>query len=313
MSTASPAPTYQSGKTSVAPAAAISEEARGAALQFLAALAKEVSSGTMDLPCFPDIVVRIRSALSDPATTSEQVVTIVGAEPRLAARLLQTANSVAFNQSGKPLTDLRSAITRLGHQLVQSAAMAFAVQQMKNEKSLRAIAGMMSELWKQSIIVAAICQEMARRTKVNPDEAFLTGLLHGIGRLYVIVRAAGKSAEIKDLASFMDLVQDWQASIGKAVLENWGFEEAMCEAIGAQSDLDRDKRRGHEPDLSDVLNASIALGLGLGLSRVAADSAEAQANGPRAFAVLGLTAKDCVAIAAHAKKQLAALQEVLGC
>jgi HD-like signal output (HDOD) protein len=313
MSTASSAPTYQSGKASVAPAAAISEEARGAALQFLAALAKEVSSGTVDLPCFPDIVVRIRSALSDPVTTSEQVVTIVGAEPRLAARLLQTANSVAFNQSGKPLTDLRSAITRLGHQLVQSAAMAFAVQQMKNEKSLRAIAGMMSELWKQSIIVAAICQEMARRTKVNPDEAFLTGLLHGIGRLYVIVHAAGKSAEIKDLASFMDLVQDWQASIGKAVLENWGFEEAMCEAIGAQSDLDRDKRRGREPDLSDVLNASIALGLGLGLSRVAADSAEAQANGPRAFAVLGLTAKDCMAIAAHAKKQLAALQEVLGC
>jgi HD-like signal output (HDOD) protein len=311
MSTASSAPTYRSGQTSVAPAVAISEEARGAALQFLAALAREVSSGTVDLPCFPDIVIRIRSALSDPATTPEQVVTIVGAEPRLTARLLQTANSVAFNQSGKPLTDLRSAITRLGHQLVQSAAMAFAVQQMKNETSLRAIAGMMSELWKQSIVVAAICQEMARRTKVNPDEAFLTGLLHGIGRLYIIVRAAGKSEEIKDLASFMDLVRDWQASIGKAVLENWGFAEAMCEAIGAQSDLDRDRRRGREPDLSDVLNASIALGIGMG--RAPADSTDAQVNGPRAFAVLGLTAKDCMAISAHAKKQLAALHEVLGC
>jgi HD-like signal output (HDOD) protein len=311
MSTASPAPTYRSGKTSVAPAAAISDEVRAAALQFLGALAKEVSSGTVDLPCFPDIVIRIRTALSDPATTSEQVVTIVGAEPRLAARLLQTANSAAFNQSGKPLTDLRSAITRLGHQLVQSAAMGFAVQHMKNEKSLRAITDMMSELWKRSIIVAAICQEMARRTKVNPDEAFLTGLLHGIGRLYIMVRAAGKASELKDLASFMELVQDWQASIGKAVLENWGFGEPLCEAIGAQSDLDREKRRGHEPDLSDVLNASIALGMSMG--RGAADNAEAQANGPRAFAAVGLTVKDCVAIAGHAKKHLAALQEVLGC
>jgi hypothetical protein len=43
------------------------------------------------------------------------------------------------------------------------------------------------------------------------------------------------------------------------------------------------------------------------------DDAESQIMGPRAFAVLGLTAKDCVTIAAHAKKQLGSLQEVLGC
>jgi HD-like signal output (HDOD) protein len=308
MSTASSAPTYRSGKDSVAPAAGISDEARGAALQFLTALAKEVSSGTVDLPCFPDIVIRIRNALADPSTTSEQTVTIVGAEPRLAARLLQTANSAAFNQSGKPLTDLRSAITRLGHQLVQSAAMAFAVQHMKNEKSLRSIAGMLGELWKQSIIVASICQQVAGRTKINPDEAFLTGLLHGIGRLYIMVRAVGKSAEFKDPDAFVSLVAGWHASIGKAVLENWGFDETMCEAIGSQTDLDR-SRRGREADLADILVASIALSRGLAVK----DDAEVQIAGPRAFAVLGLTAKECVTLSAHANKRLGSLQEVLGC
>jgi HD-like signal output (HDOD) protein len=308
MSTAGSAPTYRSGKDSVAPTASISDEARGAALQFLEALAKEVSSGTVDLPCFPDIVVRIRNALADPSTTPEQTVTIVGAEPRLVARLLQTANSAAFNQSGKPLHDLRAAITRLGHQLVQSAAMAFAVQHLKNEKSLRAISNMLSNLWKQSIIVAAICQEIARRTKVDPEEAFLAGLMHGIGRLYVMVRVAGASAEFKDPQVFMTLVAGWQASIGKAVLENWGFDEALCEAVGAQSDVDR-SRRGKDADLSDVLVASIALSRGAAVK----SDAEAQVMGSRAFAVLGLTAKDCVTIAAHAHKQLGSLQEVLGC
>jgi HD-like signal output (HDOD) protein len=39
-------------------------------------------------------------ALADPNTTSDRVVTVVGAEPRLAARVLQTANSAAFNSSG---------------------------------------------------------------------------------------------------------------------------------------------------------------------------------------------------------------------
>src|ERR1700733_14762670 len=127
------APTYKSNTQSVAPADAAPEEARGAALEFLSQLAAEVSSGTVNLPCFPEIVLRIRNALADPTTTPEKTVTIVGAEPRLAGRLLQTANSAAFNPTGRPLTDLRTAITRLGHQVVQSAAMAFAVQHMKDE------------------------------------------------------------------------------------------------------------------------------------------------------------------------------------
>ncbi|HEY2145544.1 MAG TPA: HDOD domain-containing protein [Steroidobacteraceae bacterium] len=105
-----------------APAAATPQE-RAAALAFLKNLAAEVSQGTVDLPCFPDVVVRISHALADPNTTSDRIVTVVGAEPRLAARILQTANSAAFNSSGKPLTDLRSAITRLGQQMVQGTAM----------------------------------------------------------------------------------------------------------------------------------------------------------------------------------------------
>ncbi len=294
--------------STASPEAPLSDEARGAALQFLAALAKEVSSGTVDLPCFPDIVIRIRNALADPATTSEQAVTLVGAEPRLAARLLQTANSAAFNQSGKPLNDLRSAITRLGHQLVQSAAMAFAVQQLKNEKSLRAISGLLGELWKQSIIVASMCLEVAKRTRVNPDEAFLAGLLHGIGRMYIMVRVVGRASDFKDPKALMSLIGGWQAAIGKAVLENWGFDEHLCEAIGSQLDVDR-SHRSREADLADVLVASIALSRGMAVK----DDAEAPIMGPRAFAVLGLTAKDCVTIAEHAKKQLGSLQEVLGC
>src|ERR1700736_2827249 len=102
MSNVPEAPTYKSGTQSVGPAGtAAPDETRRAALQFLSDLAAEVSSGIVDLPCFPDVVIRIRSALADPQTTTEKAVVIVGAEPRLAARLLQTANSAAFNHSGK--------------------------------------------------------------------------------------------------------------------------------------------------------------------------------------------------------------------
>ena len=43
------------------------------------------------------------------------------------------------------------------------------------------------------------------------------------------------------------------------------------------------------------------------------DGADAQLPGPRALAILGLSAKDCAALSAHANKRLGSLQEVLGC
>ncbi len=302
------APTYRGENV---PAATKNSSAlpdiRSAAMGFLGHLAAEVSGGTVDLPCFPDVVIRIRKALDDPNTTAEQTVTIVGTEPRLAARLLQTANSAAFNTTGRPLKDLRSAITRLGHQIVQSAAMAFAVQQVKDAESLRSIAKPLSELWKQCISVAAICHVVARRTQVSPDEAFLTGLLHGIGRLYIMVRAVGQAQAFGNDPAFIDLVVGWHAQIGKAVLENWDFAEQMAEAVGDQADYER--RFKHEPDLTDVLIASIVLGGALGGPAPRAIAME----GIGAFQIIGLTQQDCDAILSHAEVQIHSFHEALGC
>lgn len=308
MSNAAAAPSNQaSGKASVTGnGAASTPDERRAALQFLSDLATEVSKGTVNLPCFPNVFIQIRKALADPKSRVGETVKIVGAEPRLAARLLQAANSAIFNPSGKPLTDLRAAITRLGHRLVQSAAMAFAVQQMRQEASLRSIAKPLSELWKESIAVASICQVVARRTKVNTDEAFLTGLLHGIGRLYIMVRAVGKSSKLCDDQSFMDLVAGWHAAIGKAVLENWGFAQEMSDAIGAQGDLDRQSKRVAE--LPDVLIASIVLAEALRRPK----PRTVGIDGINAFRVIGLSENDCAAILKHTEYQLSSLRDTLG-
>jgi HD-like signal output (HDOD) protein len=282
-------------------------EPRVEPFEFLSRLAAEVSNGTVNLPCFPDIVLRIRKALSDPRSTPEKTVKIVGTEPRLAARLLQTANSAIFNPAGKPLTDLRTAITRLGHQLVQCVAMAFAVQQMKAQGSLHVIAEPLNRLWEKSIAVASICQVLARRTRVPPEEAFLTGLLHGIGRLYIMVRAADDGQGSRYDHALAELVADWHPSIGKAVLENWGFVEGMCDAVGDQATYERKPNR--EADLTDVLIIGILLADALqeekfDLSRCTAASA---------FATLRLTQKECIAILRHTHYQLGSMHDALGC
>lgn len=268
-------------------------------------MAAEVSEGSVDLPCFPDVVIRVSTALADPKATTDHVVTIVGAEPRLAARILQTANSAAFNTSGKPVTELRSAVTRLGHRMVHGTAMSYAMQQMKNEASLRSIAEPLTDLWNKSIAVASVCRIIAARTRLNADEAFLTGLLHGIGSLYIMARTATAAAEPGAANASLELLGGWQASIGKAVLESWGFAEDMCEAVGAQADHER--RWKHEPALTDVLIAGLVLAEVLSSPERAAAATE----GINAFLTVHVAAADCGAILGEAERQISRVRAAL--
>jgi HD-like signal output (HDOD) protein len=277
------------------------------ALGFLSGLATEVSKGTVNLPSFPDVVMRIRKALAEPNVRTSEIVKIVGTEPRLSARLLQVANSAAFNPTNKHLTDLRAAITRLGHRPVQSAVMSFAVKQVRLAPALRPISQHLNILWEQSISVASICQVVARRTKVSPEEAFLTGLLHGIGRLYIMVRAAGKTEKVFQDPSFREMIAGWHASIGKAVLENWGFDEHMCEAVADQADVEHGGK--NEPDLTDVLVASVVLARVL--RRPGPRSVDMK--GVNSFGRLHMTPQDCSEVLRHAEHQLGSLHAALGC
>jgi HD-like signal output (HDOD) protein len=297
------------GQTAAVPAnpAASSEAERALALAFLSSLATEVSKGTVNLPSFPDVVMRIRKALSEPNVRLSEIVKIVGTEPRLAARLLQVANSAAFNPTGKHLTDLRAAITRLGHRPVQSAVMAFAVKQLRLAPALRSISKHLNILWEQSISVASICQVIAKRTKVSPEEAFLTGLLHGIGRLYIMVRSAGKSEKIFQDPAFREMIAGWHAAIGKAVLENWGFDEHMSEAVGDQADLEHQGK--NDADLTDVLVVSVVLARVL--RRPGPRSVDME--GIQAFRRLHMSSQDCAEVLRHAEHQLGSLHAALGC
>ena len=293
---------FASGKSVVT-----TPEERAAALAFLGNLAAEASAGNVHLPSFPDVVVHIREALADPNARTNEIVRIVGTEPRLAALLIQAANSAAFNPAGKSFTDLRAAITRLGHRPVQSSAMAFAVRQLRLAPALRSISEPLNALWEESISVASICQVVARRTTVNPDEAFLTGLLHGIGRLYIMVRAVGKNEKLCRDHSLMEMIEGWHPAIGKAVLESWGFTDAMAEAVGAQTDYDRNPRS--EANLTDVLIVGVQLAMVLRQPTPQIASME----GVSSYQRMGLTAQDCAAILMHAEHQLGALHAALGC
>jgi HD-like signal output (HDOD) protein len=183
--------------------------------------------------------------------------------------------------------------------------MSYAMQHMKNEASLRSIAQPLTDLWNKSIAVASICKLVAARTKVPADEAFLTGLLHGIGQLYIMARAVSAINGPGSAQSWMDLISGWQASIGKAVLQSWGFAEEMCDAVGDQDDIDR--RWKHEASLVDVLIASLVLAE----AQKMPEPRNLSIEGVNAFLSLGVMPADCSAILRQAEEQIRQIHEAL--
>jgi HD-like signal output (HDOD) protein len=289
------------------PAPECTSSAEAPALEFLSRIADDLSRGPVNLPCFPDIVPRLRGAIGDPQSTPDDLVRIAGTEPRLAARLIQTANSTVFNPSGKPLTNLRQAVTRLGHHLVQSVTMVFAIQQMKAEATLRPVAQPLSNLWEKSIAVASICQVLADQLKVPPDKVFLAGLVHGIGHFYIMVRAAEPSSGIDYGELPGDLVADRHPDMGRAVLEKWKFEPVVCDAIGRQNDYGRSSTRA--ADITDVVIASVVLAESL----LAGNGDLTRCGGVTAFERLRLGPRELSTVLKHTEYRLVSLRETLGC
>jgi HD-like signal output (HDOD) protein len=222
------------------------------AFAFVQALASELSKGKVDLPSFPDIALRVRKVLADEEVSQEQVIRVVGSEPALAARLMQIANSAALNFTGKPITELRTAINRMGHNMVRSAAIAFAMSQLKKVDTLKGLEKPLDELWKSSAAVAAMSHAVAKRySRVNPDTGMLAGLVHGIGKLYILTRSSHHPALFADQATYNQIVRDWHSPVAKALLENWDMAEEIVSAVSDYEDMER--AHSGPVDLTDVL------------------------------------------------------------
>ncbi len=277
------------------------------AFEFIQGLAGELSGGKVDLPSFPEIAVRVRRILSDPKTSLEQVVRVVGSEPALAARLLRIANSASLNRSGRAVTDLRTAINRIGYNMVRSASISFAMAQIRNSNKLAGLEHYLADLWQRSTLVAAFAFVLARTcTQVNPDEAMLTGMMHGIGKLYVLTRATDHPELFGSAGALDEIIREWHPSIGKAIMENWEFPDLMAQAVGEQEDHTRSEPEA--PDLSDV----IAIAVLMAANSADSPALEAALQGLPASGRLGLNETRTLSVMRESAAEVTALSQALG-
>lgn len=276
------------------------------AFTFVKALALEISVGKVELPGFPDIVMRVQRALADERADIERVVRVLGAEPVLASRLLQMANSAALNPTGRAVTDLRAAVTRVGLNVVRSVTVSFAVRQLARAPMLRGLEKPLQVLWQRSVLVASLCFVIARRlTRLNPDCALLAGLLHGIGRLYILTRASGHRGLFADAATYQAIERDWHLGIAVVLLENWETPEEIVQAVRDCEDYARVPRG--DVCVTDVLVAATLIALHQDQPQLL----EARLQGVKPVARLQLTAAACETLMKESAREIAALREAL--
>jgi len=225
---------------------------------FVKALAVELSRGQVDLPSVPEVVIRLQRALSDENASNETVVLVVGSEPMLAAKLMNMANSAALNPSDRKIADLRTAVARVGFNIVRSAALSFAIEQLRKSADYQHLTPQLDVLWKNSVQIAALSHVIARRfSSLNGDTALLTGLMHNVGRIYILTRASKFPSLIADPLTFNSISRDWHMNVARAVLENWRMPEEIVDAVGGYEDMDRELRG--PVTLTDVLSLATQL------------------------------------------------------
>jgi hypothetical protein len=181
------------------------------------------------------VTMRVRRAIDDPDISLAAVAKLIQAEPVLAARVVAVANSVAFNSSGRPLADVRSAVARIGFRNVRSLATALLVRQLGSSA-----AGspqqrrMAAQLWEHTSHVTALAHVLARRvTHVDAEVALFTGIVHEIGGFYALSRAvefpdllAGDPAQW-DEADVIEL----ESELGRTVLRALAIPETAMAAL----------------------------------------------------------------------------------
>jgi HD-like signal output (HDOD) protein len=277
------------------------------AFTFVQALASELSGGKIELPGFPHIVMRVQKVLGDDNADANRIVRVLGSEPVLASQIVRMANSAALNPGGPVVTDLRTAVARVGLDTVRSATIAFAVKQLRDAPSLKGMENLLGVLWRRSVSIASLSCVTARRlTTVNPDTALLAGLLQGIGRLYILTRASNHRTLFADPETYHTIEQDWHLSIAAALLENWGFSDEIVQAVHESENLERESRG--TVGLTDVL----VVGTILAEHQTQPQALQAKAHCLKVLQRLKLDAAMCEAFIAESTQDINSLREALG-
>jgi len=213
----------------------------------------ELASGTASIPVFNAVAVRLQQVLARPNFSLEEVNRLISADTGLVSQVLRVANSSYYSGLSKVGT-IQDAIVRLGSREVASIAMLATQQELYRSDDPRYKA-IMQVLWKHAFCCAAGSKWLALKTGFDAlaQEAFLAGLLHDIGKLFLlkVVEQVCKEKRLQagtTPAILGEILGSMHVEQGHLIMQRWHLPEIYCEVVAE-----------HEAEPWDHGNALLAM------------------------------------------------------
>lgn len=201
----------------------------------MAAIAKEgleaIILKAMDIPVLPVTAQRVLSLMSDPDVSIEKIKRLVSTDAGLATKILKVANS-AFYGGYRNIENLSQAILRLGLNSVRNIVIAASMKNVYKNFGLTE-----KLLWEQTIGSAMASNIISRRTRISdPEDAFIAGLLHDVGKVVLNNEYPRQFAQVMEKvyndavpysAAEKEVFEFSQREIGARVVRKWGFPERI--------------------------------------------------------------------------------------
>ncbi len=200
------------------------------AFRIVDGLAQELVGEVIFPTCF-ETALRLRKELKDPNLSIAGIARAVSVEPLVATRLTRLASSAMYAIDGRPVRDLASAINRLGTNLVRATALSITMGQILQAKEMLAFSLFARKLWDHSVRSAAAARVLAYTyTRIDPEEAFLAGLVHDLGAFYMLYRLSQYPQLCAKPEAVTILVARSHESIGSSLLAALGVPEEVVRA-----------------------------------------------------------------------------------
>ncbi len=147
---------------------------------------------TVQLPSISEVSRALIQTLHRDAVTLQEVAEIISKDPALSARLLQLANSAQFGLP-RGVGTLDDAIAMVGMSRVRALALGSELT-----RTLPDLPGLPQRVfWQYSMTCAGYAQWLAEALEIDPQTAWLTGMMLRLGELLIAQTLPGEIAGIE--------------------------------------------------------------------------------------------------------------------
>jgi HD-like signal output (HDOD) protein len=191
------------------------------------------------LPTLPEIATLVLKLLDDPKSSGQEVQGVIIKDVALASQILKLVNSAYFGMPNR-VSDLTQAIVLLGFRQIRNIVLMLSFARMVKTMGRKRRQDL-DRLWRHCAVCAGLARRVALKNhKVNPDEAFVAGLTHDIGKLVLLRYSPKDYAEIVSLAkahgkTFEEaeplVLKTNHAEIGGWLGEKWQLAPSVVHAI----------------------------------------------------------------------------------